>query len=182
MHKEKVGPPHSTWGSTPPDFVAQRTAMLYHSTGILTFLRTSAKFDFGVAFMPKNKTFGAEVGGGNLAISRKIPKERQDAAWKFIEWMTSTENAAQWSLASGYVATRKSAYEVPAMKEFLVKDSRYLVARDQLQYAAGKMMAPNFQKIREILKKQLDDAVDAKVNPKEAMATVQKQVEAVIKR
>ncbi len=32
MHREKVGPPHSTWGSTPPDFVAQRTAMLYHST------------------------------------------------------------------------------------------------------------------------------------------------------
>ncbi|MBI4737390.1 MAG: extracellular solute-binding protein, partial [candidate division NC10 bacterium] len=128
------------------------------------------------------KTFGAEVGGGNLAISRKIPKERQDAAWKFIEWMTSSGNAAQWSLASGYVATRKSAYEVPAMKEFLAKDSRYLVARDQLQYAAGKVMAPNFQKIREILKKQLDDAVDGKVSPKEAMATVQKQVEAVIKR
>ena len=52
----------------------------------------------------------------------------------------------------------------------------------KLQYAAGKMMAPNFQKIREILKKQLDDAVDGKVGPKEAMATVQKQVEAVIKR
>jgi sn-glycerol 3-phosphate transport system substrate-binding protein len=182
MHTEKVGPPHSTWGSTPPDFVAQRTAMLYHSTGILTFLRNSAKFDFGVAFMPKNKTFGAEVGGGNLAISRKIPKERQDAAWKFIEWLTSSENAAQWSIASGYVATRKSAYEIPAMKEFIAKDPRYLVARDQLQYAAGKMMAPNFQKIREILKKQLDDAVDGKVAPKEAMATVQKQVEAVIKK
>ena len=182
MHKEKVGPPHSTWGSTPPDFVAQRTAMLYHSTGILTFLRSSAKFDFGVAFMPKSKTFGAEVGGGNLAIARKISKERQDAAWKFIEWMTSSENAAHWSMASGYVATRASAYTVPAFKEFLAKDARYLVARDQLQYASGKMMAPNFQKIREILKKQLDDAVDGKVAPKEAMVTVQKQVETVIKR
>jgi sn-glycerol 3-phosphate transport system substrate-binding protein len=181
MHREKVGPPHSTWASTPPDFVAQRTAMLYHSTGILTFLRNSAKFDFGVAFMPKNKTFGAEVGGGNLAVARRIPKERQDAAWKFIEWMTSAENAAQWSIASGYVATRKSSYEVPAMKDFVAKDPRYLVAREQLQYAFGKMMAPNFQKIREILKKQLDDAVDGKVSPKEAMATVQKQVEAVIR-
>ncbi|HET8575810.1 MAG TPA: extracellular solute-binding protein [Methylomirabilota bacterium] len=132
--------------------------------------------------MPKSRSFGAEVGGGNLAIARKIPKERQDAAWKFIEWMTSSENAAQWSMASGYVATRKPAYTVPAMKEFLAKDSRYLVARDQLQYASGKMMAPNFQRIREILKKQLDDAVDAKVLPKEAMQTVQKQVEAVIKQ
>src|SRR5574341_1548089 len=180
--REKVGPPHSTWGSTPPDFVAQRTAMLYHSTGILTFLKNSAKFDFGVAMMPRNKTFGAEVGGGNLAIARKIPKERQDAAWKFIEWMTSAANAAHWSVASGYVATRQSAYDVPAMKEFIAKDPRYLVAREQLKYASGKMMAPNFQKIREILKKQLDDAVDAKVSAKEALASVQKQVEAVIKR
>ena len=56
------------------------------------------------------------------------------------------------------------------------------MAREQLQYASGKMMAPNFQRIREILKKQLDDAVDGKVSAKEAMVTVQKQVEAVIKR
>lgn len=37
------------------------------------------------------------------------------------------------------------------------------LAREQLQYASGKMMVPHFQKIREILKKQLDDAVDGKV-------------------
>jgi sn-glycerol 3-phosphate transport system substrate-binding protein len=182
MYRDKVGPPHSTWGSTPPDFVAQRTALLYHSTGILTFLKNSAKFDFGVAFMPKNKTFGVEVGGGNLAISRKIPRDRQDAAWQFVEWMTSAENAAQWSIASGYIATRQSAYALPAMKEFVAKDARYLVAREQLRYASGKMMAPNFQKIREILKRQLDDAVDGKLPPAAALALVQQQVEAVIKR
>ncbi len=44
------------------------------------------------------------------------------------------------------------------------------------------MMAPNFQKIREVLKKQLDDAGDGKVSAKEALGTVQKQVEAVIKK
>jgi ABC-type glycerol-3-phosphate transport system substrate-binding protein len=43
-------------------------------------------------------------------------------------------------------------------------------------------MAPNFQKIREILKKQLDDAVDGKIAPADALASVQKQVEGVIKR
>ena len=132
--------------------------------------------------MPKNETCGAEVGGGNFAISRKIIKERQDAAWKFIEWMTSAENAARWSIASGDIATRKSASEFPAMKEFVTKDPRYLVGRAQLQDAAGKMMPPSFQKIREILTKQLDDAVDGKIGPKDAMETVQKQVEAVIKR
>ena len=66
-----------------------------------------------------------------------------------------------------------------------MSDSTPVAAPERLSMraaAAGKMMAPNFQKVREILKKQLDDAVDAKVTPKEALATVQKQVEAVIKR
>jgi sn-glycerol 3-phosphate transport system substrate-binding protein len=182
LHQEKVGPPHSTWASTPPDFVAGRTAMLYHSTGILTFLKNSTKFDFGVAFMPARKSYGAEVGGGNMAIARKLPRERQDAAWKFIEWMTSAENAARWSIASGYVATRKSAYDIPEMRAHVEKSPEYLVARDQLRYASAKMMAPNYQKIREFLKKQLDDAVDGKVTPKEALDTVQRQVSLVIKR
>ena len=62
------------------------------------------------------------------------------------------------------------------------KNPQYLVARDQLRYASAKMMAPNYQKIREILKRQLDDAVDGKVNPKEALETVQKQVVTVIAR
>jgi sn-glycerol 3-phosphate transport system substrate-binding protein len=180
MHKEKVGPPHSTWASTPPDFVAGRTAMLYHSTGILTFLKNSARFDFGVAFMPAKKSFGAEVGGGNLAIARRIPRDRQDAAWKFIEWMTSAENAAKWSIASGYVATRTSSYNVAEMRAHVEKNPQYLVARDQLKYASAKMMAPNYQKIREVLKRQLDDAVDGKVSPKDAMDAVQKQVTALI--
>jgi sn-glycerol 3-phosphate transport system substrate-binding protein len=96
--------------------------------------------------------------------------------------MTSAENAAKWSIASGYVATRKSAYKVPEMRAHVEKSPEYLVARDQLRYASAKMMAPNYQKIREFLKKQLDDVVDGRVSPKEALDTVQRQVSLVIKR
>lgn len=180
-NKLKVGPPHSTWGSTPPDFVGGRTAMLYHSTGILTSLKKSAKFDFGVAFMPKKKTFGAEVGGANIMIARKISKERQDVAWKYIEWMSTTKNTAEWSAASGYVAVRQSAYDDPVMREYVKQNPEYLVARDQLKYAYGKMMAKNFQKVREILKRQLDDATAGKTAPAEAMQIAQKEIQAVIK-
>lgn len=179
-HRLKVGPPHSTWGSTPPDFVGGRTAMLYHSTGILTFLKRSAKFDFGVAFMPQKKTYGAAVGGANLMIAKKIPKERQEAAWKYIEWMSNVKNVAEWSVASGYVAVRQSAYEDPAMKEHVSKNPEYLVARDQLKYAHGKMMAKNFQKVREILKRQLDDAVAGKIAPAEALKIAQNEIQKVI--
>ena len=176
----KVGPPHSTWASTPLDFVAGRTAMLYHSTGILTFLKNSARFPFGVAFMPAKKQYGAEVGGGNFYVFKRVPKANQDAAWRFIRWMVTPERAARWSMASGYIAVRQSAYEVPAMKEFVQKNPEYLVARDQLQYAYGKMMAPNFQRIREILKRALDDATGGRVPPDQALQRAQREAEAIL--
>jgi sn-glycerol 3-phosphate transport system substrate-binding protein len=80
------------------------------------------------------------------------------------------------------VATRQSSYHVADMKAHVEKNPQYLVARDQLKYASAKMMAPSYQKIREILKRQLDDAVDAKVSPREAMDAVQKQVTPLIAR
>jgi sn-glycerol 3-phosphate transport system substrate-binding protein len=119
MQELQVGPPHSTWASTPPDFVGGRTAMLYHSTGIMTFLKSSAEFPFGAAFMPANETYGAAVGGGNFFIFKDIPQENQDAAWTFIHWITSPEKAATWSAASGYVAVRADAYDEPSMQELV---------------------------------------------------------------
>lgn len=177
---KKVAPPHSTWASTPPDFVAGRTSMVYHSTGVLTFIKESAPFDFGVAFLPANVTYGAEVGGGNLFIGKGIPESHQQAAWKFIEFLTTPEMAARWSRDSGYVATRISAYEVPDMIEYTNENPEYLVARDQLEYAYGKMMSPAFQRIREILKTALDEATAGRVAPKAALDGAQAQVDRLL--
>jgi len=173
----KVAPPHSTWSSTPLDFVAGRTAMLYHSTGILTFLKNSARFPFGVGFLPMKKQYAVEVGGGNFFVFKKIPKSHQDAAWRFIRWMTNPEQAARWSMASGYIAVRRSAYDVPAMKEFVAKHPEYLVAREQLRYGYGKIMAPNFQRLREILKRALDDATGGRVSPDVALRRAQQEAQ-----
>jgi len=177
----KVAPPHSTWASTPTDFVAGRTSMLYHTTGVLTFVRTSAPFDYGVAFMPAQKSYGAAVGGGNLHIAKGIPEENKQAAWRFIEFLTTPEMAARWSRDSGYVATKKTCYDLPDMKAYVEQFPEYGVARDQLEYAGGKMMAPGFQKIREILKTALDEATAGRVPPKEALGDAQRQVEKMLK-
>ena len=177
----KIAPPHSTWASTPTDFVAGRTSMLYHTTGVLTFIRTSAQFDYGVAFMPAKKSYGAAVGGGNLHIAKSIPEENKQAAWRFIQFLTTPEMAARWSRDSGYVATRKACYDVPEMKAHVAKYPEYGVARDQLQYAKGKMMAPGFQKVREILKTALDEATGGKVAPKTALDNAQQQAERLLK-
>lgn len=177
----KVAPPHSTWSSTPADFVAGRTSMLYHSTGVLTFMKESTNFDFGVGFMPGNVSYGAEVGGGNFHIGRGIPRENQEAAWKFIEFLTTPEMAARWSRDSGYVSTRISSYELEEMIEHTNREPEYLVARDQLQYANGKMMSPIFQRVREIIKTALDEATAGRITPKDAVDRAQSQTERLLR-
>jgi sn-glycerol 3-phosphate transport system substrate-binding protein len=40
------------WGTTPSDFLEERIAMIWTTTGNLTNLKASAKFDFGLAPYP----------------------------------------------------------------------------------------------------------------------------------
>ena len=56
------------WGTTPNDFVAGRTAMMWTTTGNLTFVRSNAKFPFGVAMLPADKQRGSPTGGANFHI------------------------------------------------------------------------------------------------------------------
>ena len=50
-------------------------------------------------------TFGQNTatttGGGNFYIFKKAPKEQQEAAFKFIQWITQPERAAQWIAEDG---------------------------------------------------------------------------------
>ena len=101
----------------PTQFLAGEVAMIYHTTGNLTNIAKNAKFDYGVAFLPAHKRKGAPTGGGNFYISPGISEERQKAAWKFIKFATSPERAAQWSVDTGYVATRNSSFETEIMKK-----------------------------------------------------------------
>lgn len=127
------------WGTLPTAFVGGQFAMIYHSTGSLTFIRDNAKFPFGTAFMPADKTYGTPTGGGNLYIFQGIPADRQRAAWQFVQWMTAPEQAARWSEASGYVAVRRSAFGVGSYKAYTDKFPQALTARDQLTYAQAEL-------------------------------------------
>ena len=63
--------------------------------------------------LPADKRRGSPTGGGNFYISNKVPRSQQEAAFKFIRWITTPERAAQWCVDTGYVAVRPDAFETP---------------------------------------------------------------------
>ncbi|THF75492.1 ABC transporter substrate-binding protein [Cohnella fermenti] len=165
------------WATTPSDFLEQKTAMMFHTTGNLANIRQNAKFDFGVAMLPQNKQFGSPTGGGNLYIFKDIGKERQEAAWKFVKFMTDPERAAQWSIDTGYVGVRKSSYETEAMKQYTEQFPAALVARDQLAYAKGELSTHNNGKVTAALNDAIQAALYGKVTPAEALKGAQTEAD-----
>ena len=143
------------WATTPSDFIEGKTAMMYHTTGNLTNVKNNAAFDFGVAMLPADETPGSPTGGGNFYIFKGVSKERQQAAFEFIKWMTDDERVAQWSIDTGYVATRPAAYETERMKQYAEEFPYCLVARDQLEYGYAELSTYNQAEVQ----KAIDDAI-----------------------
>lgn len=180
-HEHEVMPKEvRTWAGSPTDFAGEAASMLYNSTGALPPIMDSSDFEVGVAFMPKKETFGAAVGGGDFHIFKDIPEKNQEAAWEFIKYMTNPENAALWSVESGYVAVREDAYEVEMLAEDVEKQPGRAVARDQLEYAHPKMSAVGYQQIRQTLTDILDELMEGNMDAEEAMNEAQNSIQTIL--
>lgn len=161
------------WGATPNDFVAGRTAMMWTTTGNLSFVRQNAKFDFGVAMLPADKQRGTPTGGANFHIFKTASKAQQEAALLFTRWVTAPERCAAWSIATGYVATRMDAWETATMKNYVAAFPQAQVARDQLQYAKPELSTHANQQVTLPLNAALQAALAGSKSPQAALDAAQ---------
>jgi sn-glycerol 3-phosphate transport system substrate-binding protein len=158
--KEKVEPTGTIdWGATPKDFLERQTAIMWTSTGNLTYVRANVNFPFGVGMMPSHLGRGSPTGGGNLYVFKTKSDEKREAAFKFVKWLTTPERAADWGIATGYIAVRPDAWETPAMKKYVADFPAAAVARDELQYATAEVSTHDNQRVT----KALDDGIQAAI-------------------
>ena len=138
--RAQVAPPGVVdWAQAPTDFIQGRTAMLVHTTGNLQRIVREAPFPVGVAFVPGAKAYGVPTGGGNLYLLNQGTAAEQAAAWRLMQFLVAPAQAARWSVATGYIAPRISAYAEPLLAEALTRTPQARVARDQLQYADAEL-------------------------------------------
>jgi len=180
--KDKVMPQGVIeWATVPSDFISGKTAMMFHTTGNLTKVKTDAKFDFGVAFLPANKQFGSPTGGGNLYVFKDIPEENKQAAVKFIEFLTQPDRVAQWSIDTGYVGTTKAAYETEKLKKYIADFPQAKVARDQLEFAHSELSTYQNGQVTKLFNDNIQAALTGKTSAKEALEKSQTQADQILK-
>jgi sn-glycerol 3-phosphate transport system substrate-binding protein len=186
QNKYKVHPPGPTgkpfWDQVPQDFIQQKVAMIYTTTGNMTFIRTNAKFDWNAGFMPADKQYGAPTGGGSFYIFNKIPAANQAAAWTFIRWMTEPQQAARWSINSGYVPIRKTELSAPAFKDYLKLVPQALTATLQLRVAGEQMTIHDVDEIGILLVTAIQAAQTGRLSPQAALDQAQRNATQILQK
>jgi len=180
--KHKVHPEGIVeWGTTPKDFFERKMAMMWTTTGNLTNVKNNAKFDFGVAMLPAGKQRGSATGGGNFYIFKKSTPAQQEAAFKFIKWITQPERAARWSIDTGYVAVSEAAYGTDTLRKYGRDFPPALVARAQLPFAVAEFSTHDNQRVTKALNGGLQAALTGTKSPAQAMQDAQHEADRILR-
>jgi sn-glycerol 3-phosphate transport system substrate-binding protein len=161
------------------DFAAGAVSATLSSTGSLVGVLKTAKFDVGVGFLPGGSADTANVcptGGAGLGIPKNNTKEQQLAAATFLKFITSPENTADFSAATGYMPVRESA----DMTTVLAKIPQIKTAIDQLKSTRQQDYARAFlpgadQEMAKAASKILTQQGDVKT----ALSELQKTLEGI---
>ncbi len=180
--KYKVMPEGTVeWGTLRQAFTEGKTAMMWHTTGNLTAVKDSAKFPFGVAMLPASKQRGSPTGGGNFYLFKKTTPEERKAALAFVKYVTTPERAAEWSMATGYVATRPDAYETAKLKEYAKTFPQAVVARDQFRYATPELSTFQTGRVRKLLDDAIQASLTGQKKPADALKAAQTEAMRLLK-
>lgn len=139
--------------NTNADFAGGKVAMFMNSVASRPGLKAVTKFEFGTAPLPYFKKPSVPVGGATLAISKNVPAERQQAAWKFVRWLAQPEQQFAWIKMSNYVPITRSTGDLPAFKAYLGTEQGLDMGARQLPFARPRpSSAGYFQATQEIIK------------------------------
>ncbi len=172
----------ASWGTDTTDLASGATAMIAHSSGSLTGLLAQSDFELGVMAYPGKEegSYASVPGGGNFYIMSGAPQAQQDAAWKFVEFISRPEYVADYSINTGYIANRFSAYDTEAMQAYTAEVPQALATRDALQYAGAELATQNLGQVRGIFHDYIQRAINGEMSAADAMAAAQVEAEAAL--
>lgn len=116
-----------------PAFIAGETATYTYSIAGRGSIQSQVAFDVRATTFPQ---FGENPiripGGGNLLVVFATDPAQQEAAWNWVQYLTSVEGLSEWTRGLGYVPLYEAVLEEPAYAEFIAANPIQQVGNSQL--------------------------------------------------
>lgn len=146
--------------------------MMIHSTSVLPTVRDGATFPFDVAVLPTGGRPGAVVAGGELC-TLPAPSERRQAAEALMAWLTEPAQQSRWGVESGYIAVRRSAWDLEPLRSDIRRFPQAAVPRSQLDFGYPEVMTYAVQEVRNAMHAALLDAIGGRSSVEGALERAQ---------
>ncbi|MGE5574235.1 MAG: ABC transporter substrate-binding protein [Bacteroidota bacterium] len=169
LHKYKAA--YYIPGYADADFGAGKTCGYFATSASYSYTDKAVgdKFEWGIGPIPYKRAPAAPVAGTDLVMFASASPEEQQAAWKFMKWLTNATQTAHWAIETGYIPVRRSALHLQAMKDWMAANPRNAASLNALQYAVTDPNIAEWQDIREIISQAVEEAFLLKATPKEAL-------------
>jgi multiple sugar transport system substrate-binding protein len=133
----------------------------------------------GVSELPSSdgKPGNGTVGGQPLYISTS--SKNPDAAWKFIEFLSSPEQQKVRALEGSYLPTRSKLYDDPEIQESVPVVA---LAKTALQHTLPRPVTPYYSDMSLEMKDQFNASLLGNVSPAEAARTLKENLEDIIRQ
>jgi len=117
--------------------------------------------------------------GANVCLFKSTP-EREREAWRFVKYFTSPEVTARWARETGYLPVRKSAAELPEMKEFYASNPRARHVYEMLPAARGEPNVVGWQEVRTELQAAAKAVAAGETPPRDAAVNLKQKADAIL--
>ncbi len=109
------------------------------------------------------------AGSLNMHVPKAADQEEKNAAFQWMEYFTSPEVQAQWSMKIGYIPVRESTMEVTEYKQFVEENPYAGVPYQQALHASPSFIDPTGGKISDALSIATDKVELQNVSAQEAL-------------
>jgi multiple sugar transport system substrate-binding protein len=168
------------------EFVNQQAAFFIRSSTSrpYTIDLANGNFKWNMTVLPHGDAISSPrtvLFGPNLCVF-KSDSAREQAAWNFIQYFTSSPVTARWATQTGYLPVRKSALNEPALKEFLTKHPANRQTIDAIPFASSEPTVRGWQEVRSLLEKAMSEVISNRQSPQQAAQTLQKEALRILEK
>ena len=97
-----------------------------------------------------------------------------------MEYLTSPEVQADWTVNTGYIGATRSAWETETLQDLVDRSPEYATARDQLEYAAKELATHDGIAVRAIINAALDAVITSGADIQTTLDEAQAEADAVL--
>jgi multiple sugar transport system substrate-binding protein len=166
------------WG----EFGQGKACMAMDGSWMVGSYASQTAFKVGTAAMPHQADGKAatNMGGEQLMVFKKDDATQQ-AAFDFVNWLTSTETQVNWDQATGFTPIRASVATSATYLDWVKANQPLLMPFvEQQQNAVNRPAIPNYPEVSDAFSREIEAALLGAASPQDALKAAEGAVNAIL--